>query len=75
MPLAKHAALVHCILSRLEESDPLHSHNWEQFEDLFKNTLQTHLKDRPLLTVDNSGEVVNVGIEHFNHAVLRQAIQ
>ena len=75
IPLAKHTALVHCILNRLEESNPLHYHNWDQFEALFRDAIQKVIKTGPSLSKESLSEVVNAGIECVNHAVLKKANQ
>ena len=75
LPLAKHTAMVYCILEQLEASHPLLTHSWEQFEDLFKKTLASLIKEHPTFSKDHSSETVNVAIDRINHAILQDTIQ
>ena len=75
LPLAKHAAMVYCILEQLETSSPLLAHSWGQFEDLFKKTLALLIKEQPAFSKDNASEQVGVAIDRLNGAILQDTIQ
>ena len=75
LPLAKHAAMIYTILEQLEASQPLLSQSWGQFEELFKKTLASLIKEQPTFTKENASEQVGVAIERINFAVLQDTIQ
>ena len=76
LPLAKHAAMVYGVLEQLESSNPLLAQSWRQFEDLFKKTLGSLIKEQaPVFSKDNASERVGVAIDRINHAVLQDTIQ
>ena len=75
LPLAKHVAMVYCILVQLEESNPLYAQSWEQFEGLFKNTLSLFIKKHPTFGKEKSNEVVDAAIELINQAILQDTVQ
>ena len=75
LPLAKHAAMVYCILEQLETSNPLLAHSWGQFEELFKKMLASLIKEQPAFSKDNASKQVGVAIDRINHTVLQDTIQ
>ena len=75
LPLAKHTAMIYHILEQLESSKPLLAHNWGHFEELFKKTLATLIKEQPAFNKNNAGEQVDVAIDQINSAMLQDTIQ
>ena len=75
LPLAKHTAMVYCILEQLESSNPLLAHGWGHFEELFKKMLGSLIKEQPGFSKDNASERVGVAIDQINVAVLQDTIQ
>lgn len=75
MPIAKQTAIVYCILGQLEESNALPSHNWEQFEGLFKKVLVSFINEHPTFSKDITNEAVHSAVDYINHAILKESIQ